>query len=293
MNPLILGKGYVGNNLFCYLKNEYDLTTIVSKNELDYTNSKIISQFILDNKFDVIINCCGFTGSPNVDGCEANKEQCLYYNVSVPTLLNTVCQSINKKFINVTSGCIYTGYEKQFSEKDEPNFGIFNLKSSYYSFTKHLCERALANTNAISLRIRMPFNSQASPKNLIYKILKYNNIIDMPNSGTSIDDLCCFIQKLIIHPDLNKINGPLNVVNPGEVTGKMISEYLGFFNVYNPNWKVVDINELNIIAQRSNCVLSDKKIKKYNLQLPHITKSLKLAVEQFVKNYNVIQQSAS
>lgn len=284
MKVLLLGKGFIGNSLFNYLKDKHD-TEIFSKDQLNYTERSFFTKHIHTKKYDVVINCSGYTGAPNVDACEIFKADCLFYNVSIPVQLAKVCEDNKVKFINISSGCIYTGYDKEFTEKDEPNFGIYNIDSSYYSFTKHMCEILLRNTSAITLRIRMPFNSDLVGKNLIYKILNYDNIIDFKNSGTNTDDLNVFIEKLITHNDLLKIKGPLNVVNPGAITAKLISEYLSFNELINPNWKVVPLNELKIVAQRSNCILSDKKIKKLGLQLPSAIKSLKETVALFAEKY--------
>jgi len=233
LSILITGKGFIGNSLYEHLKGKHN-TTIICKKEVDYTDRKTLENFLQNQHFDFLINCSGYTGSPNVDACELNKQECLFYNVSVPSVLNSACINNSIRFINVSSGCIYTGYEKDFTEKDEPNFGIYNPESSYYSFTKHLCEKALHNTAAITIRIRMPFNTTLASKNLIYKILKYNNIIDLPNSGTNTDDLNVFLEKFIQLPNIDSIHGVLNVVNPGAITGKIISEYLSFHKTINP-----------------------------------------------------------
>jgi len=281
---LLLGKGFIGTRLFTHLQNTNFDVTIVNKSEINYTDRKLFYSYLLSTSFDTIINCSGYTGSPNVDGCEKEKDKCLFYNVSVPVQINTICKMLDKKFINISSGCIYAGYEKEYTEKDEPNFGIHNIDSSYYSHTKHMCEVLLRNTNAITIRIRMPFNGDSVGKNLIYKIFKYNNIIDLKNSGTSTDDLNVFMEKLLNHNDFLAIKGPLNVINPGPITGKMIADFLSFHGVVNKEWKVVGVSDLDIVAQRSNCVLSDKKIKKLGLQLPSLTKSLKEAVAKFAEN---------
>lgn len=284
MKVLLLGKGFIGNSLFSFLRDKHS-TEMLSKEELNYTDRSIFAKYIQSKNYDAVINCSGYTGSPNVDACEIFKTDCLFYNVSVPVQLANICEEKNIKFMNVSSGCIYAGYEKEFTEKDEPNFGLYSINSSYYSFTKHMCEIMLRSTSAITLRVRMPFNSDIVSKNLIYKILKYDNIIDLKNSGTNTDDFNNFIDRLITHNDFLKIKGPLNVVNPGAITAKLISEYLSFNELVNPNWRIVPLNELNIVAQRSNCVLSDRKIRKLGLQLPSAIKSLKEATALFAEKY--------
>jgi dTDP-4-dehydrorhamnose reductase len=281
---LILGGGFIGSRLNRYLKDKISVT-LLQRSELDYTDKKIFTNFLLERSPTVVINCSGYTGSPNVDACETNKPDCLFYNVSVPVQISHICDQHNIKFINVSSGCIYQGYEKEYNEKDEPNFGICSNNSSYYSFTKHMCEKLLKNTNAITLRIRMPFNGEVTGKNLIYKVFKYDNIIDLKNSGTNVNDLCEFIHNLLNHSKLKDISGPLNVINPGPITCKMISEYLSFHGLTNSKWQIVELDRLDIVAQRSNCILSDKKIKSLGIRLPFAAKSLKESVAEFVENY--------
>lgn len=267
---LILGKGFVGNSLFKHLSNYNSPVTFVNKESLDYTNEKELNKFLNYKKFNYVINCSGYTGSPNVDACEENKQDCYFYNVTVPTVIAKCCELNNAKFINVSSGCIFTGYEKNFSEDDIPNFGIFNSESSFYSKTKHICETILANYNSITLRIRMPICNYYHPKNLIQKVLIYNNLISLDNSATHLDDFNNFIFKLINHKDIDTLKGPFNVVNPGAISCKKIANTISLYTDKHPNWNFVNVSELPIKAQRSNCILSDKKIQSLQLGLRHI-----------------------
>ena len=41
--------------------------------------------------FDVVINASGYTGRPNVDACEDNKDDTWYYNVTVPGIIADTC----------------------------------------------------------------------------------------------------------------------------------------------------------------------------------------------------------
>ena len=44
-----------------------------------------------------IINCVGFTGTPNVDACEEQKQTCWDLNVTLPTILAQFCVKENIK----------------------------------------------------------------------------------------------------------------------------------------------------------------------------------------------------
>jgi dTDP-4-dehydrorhamnose reductase len=81
--PLLLGKGFVGLNLSNYF-SEIDLEHLqYNRKMLDYTNIDVLSNFLKNKREEIsyIVNCFGYTGVPNVDGCEENKELCWRWNV--------------------------------------------------------------------------------------------------------------------------------------------------------------------------------------------------------------------
>jgi dTDP-4-dehydrorhamnose reductase len=284
-NILLLGKGYIGSSLSDYLVSKSDIkSNIYSKKDLNYLDFNTLNKYLQQNqsiKIDYIINCAGYTGRPNVEGCENDKETCWKYNVKLPIVLTEIASYWNIPIIHISSGCVYTGYEKDFSEDDEPNFGIHNKDSSFYSKTKHACELSLKNSNSYILRIRMPFSYKSSERNYIDKILKYDNLISYKNSLTNIDDLNEFIYKFISLENKPEY-GIYNVTNQGYATAKQIVEILKKYNLQNKNWKFLDQNQMNFKVSRSNCVLSTEKIKKLNLELPNIYYSM----ENSIKNYD-------
>ena len=200
-NILLLGKGYIGSNLAEYFISKSDIkSNIYSKKDLNYLDINTLNKYLQQNQsiqIDYIINCAGYTGRPNVEGCENDKETCWKYNVKLPILLTEVASYWNIPIIHISSGCVYTGYEKDYAEEDEPNFGIYNQNSSFYSKTKHACELSLKSSNSYIFRIRMPFSQKSSQRNYIDKILKYENLISYNNSLTNINDLNEFIYKFI------------------------------------------------------------------------------------------------
>lgn len=280
-NILLLGKGYIGLNLNDFLISKSDIKSqIFSKNDLNYFNLNVLNEFLKNKKIDYIINCVGYTGRPNVEGCEDNKEACWNYNVRLPILLTEIASNFNIPIIHISSGCVYTGYDKDYTEEDEPNFGIYNQNSSFYSKTKHACELSLKNSSSYIFRIRMPFSYKSSDRNYINKILKYNNLISYKNSLTNIDDLNEFIYKFM-NLQYKANYGIYNVVNEGSATARQITEILKKYKLENKNWNFLDQKDMNFKVQRSNCVLSIDKIKKINLELPNIF----LSMENAIRNY--------
>lgn len=258
-NILILGAGYVGT----YLSKSRFLSDfnihLKSKSELDYSDLSALRKYILNNDINLVINCSGFTGRPNVDECELRKEECWNYNVVLPLRVSETCKALNIQYIHISSGCIYSGYEKYYTEEDVPNFGLFN-ESSFYSKSKHAFETL--NDYGCIIRIRMPISNDLNPRNFITKILNYDNVVNFVNSKTSLYSLSNFIYYLVKHNINVNTVGVLNFVNPEPHDTKYLMHEMKRFDLVNPNWKIVDIKNINITAPRSNCVLSISKLEK-------------------------------
>lgn len=197
-------------------------------------------------------------------------------------LLNVVktANEFNLPVIHVSSGCIYSGYDKVYTEEDKPNFGLFSDDSSYYSKCKHASEILLDGHCVYILRIRIPFTATRVPKNYFTKLFNYNDLIDMPNSVTSVYDLNSFIFRfLVLLRDLP--GGIYNVVNPQPVKASDVVDIMKKYGIENPNWKFIDVKDLNTIANRSNCVLDTGKIERYNLILPNTLESIERDIKVF------------
>ena len=292
MKILILGKGYIGNYLVAANK-EHDVIHI-GKSDLDYSDVNTFRTFLHRStiypkpKIDWIINCSGYTGRPNVEGCETDKENCYHYNVTVPLYLTRIANQMHIPIIHIGSGCIYDGYGREYNEDDFPNFGADSQFSSFYSKTKDAFERLSQHMERYVFRIRIPFNGIPEPKNYLWKLLNYNNLISQENSITNVDDLVNFVYKFIkIKKPSNAphssciTNGIYNVTNKGSVDAKTVTEMLKENGLENRNWKFVSIADVNFKVGRSNCILNTSKIEKLGLGLPSIKDSLERAIKQY------------
>ena len=281
MDVLILGKGYVGTALYDRLSLRHDLEVrIISKSELQYDKPDIFEDTIKDWTNLIVINASGYTGRPNVDACETDRDNTWYYNVIVPGMIGDMCRRHNVHNIHISSGCIYDGYSKDYNECDEPNFGLKQNHSSWYSKTKHAGELMLHGTNAHIFRIRMPFCATTSERNILMKLLKYDNIINQMNSLTNIEDLAEFTSKFIESDGIlyNNLNGGIyNVVNPEPMSASMIVNAFRQHDISNPEWKYIELHELlekHTKTGRSNCVLSAQYIQELGLELPSTKTSI-------------------
>ena len=256
-NVLIIGAGYVGNSIVSWVDTDKHNYRIVSREQLDYADQSALRKFILNYDINYIVNCSGFTGRPNVDEGELRKKDCWNLNVVIPLDISNTCKQLAIKYIHISSGCIYGGYEKEWEEDDEPNFGLFDT-SSTYSKSKHAFE-TLNNYGCI-IRVRMPFCDNYNPRSFLTKIHKYNQLINFRNSKTYVPDLCNFIEYLIDNQvDLSTV-GKINFVNPQALDTMQVTDLMTVYGIDNPKWTYVDPKILNMAAPRSNCVLSINKL---------------------------------
>lgn len=256
----ILGSGYLANKIADFLasKAEYSVV-IIPSSALNYHDRKTIWRHLINEEPDIVINCSGFTGRPNIDEAETKKEECWELNVTSPLQVAELCKSIGIKHIHISSGCIYTGYEKEFTEEDTPNFGLWD-ESSFYSKTKHAFEVLSKNMPSKVVRLRMPISGMDKKRCYLSKIAQYDNLIDYKNSKTSINDLCGFMYALITDPNVGWTNQDIyNVVNSDPLSTRSVCELMFLAKKHNPNWNFVSIDKIPIVAPRSNCVLDNSK----------------------------------
>ncbi len=266
---LILGKGgFIAERLHKELQCDISGTILHSLSEAETEVKKYNPK--------VLINCIGYTGAGNVDGCEKEKDLTLFANTCIPIILAEVCLRNNIKLVHISSGCIYHydyKRDKPLAETRVPDF--FEL---YYSRTKIYSERALealcGKYNILITRIRIPLDDRSHPKNILNKLIAYKKVIDIPNSITYIPDFIRALKHLI------KVDarGIYNVVNKG---GLRYPQLLEVYKKYDPwfEYKVISLRALNMV--RTNLLLSTAKLTKSGFQVRHIRDVLEECVKGF------------
>lgn len=211
-----------------------------------------------------VLNSAGVTGRPNVDWCEDHKIETIRANVIGVLNLADICLLKGVHVTNFATGCIFhydDGKFKQgngvgFKESDEPNF-----TGSYYSKTKAMVETLLREyPNVLTLRVRMPIVGDLTyPRNFITKIIKYDNIIDIPNSMTVLPELL----PLAIEMAKRKLTGIMNYTNPGAVSHNEILQMYKDHVDPEFTWSNFSVEEQAkvIVAPRSNNLLDTARLE--------------------------------
>lgn len=269
MKYVILGKtGYIAQAIIKELANRNIKHVTLSKQQVDYTNYRVFENFLSrSDLFDGhiseinVINCAGYIGKPNVDACEDKIEETMLGNVMLPKMLMELSTSQEFKFTHISSGCIYNGYDKRYTEDCPSDFDFSN--GSMYSGTKNFAEKIIRDISDLHyiFRLRIPFDHYKSPRNYITKMLSYNKLLDAENSMSNRQD---FAKAVIDLLELRVPYGTYNITNPGSMSTSQVVELIKEHIAPDREYKFFkDLDQFykHARAPRSNCVLDTSKIE--------------------------------
>jgi len=272
---LLGGTGYVGTAYQALLKSKGIPFRNLSRAELDYSNPALLTEALLRDKPEFLINAAGYTGKPNVDACEIQKTECLFGNAVLPGLIAKACEAAGVPWGHVSSGCIYTGSRPDgsgFTEEDAPNFCFRQPPCSFYSGTKALGEEVLeGHPNLYIWRLRIPYDHVDNPRNYLTKLMRYNTLLEATNSISHLHEFCaatfaCWEKRVPF--------GKYNVTNPGQVTTREVVEMILKSGVCRKDYQFFpsEAEFMKIAAKtpRSNCVMDSSKLASVGIRMTEV-----------------------
>jgi dTDP-4-dehydrorhamnose reductase len=283
IRKVIVGNGFIASHL--------NYPILHDRIEASYN---YIANWLDDYKPDVVINCIGYCGGANIDGCEINKSRTFQTNTILPIMLASVCAARDIRVIQIGSGCIFYGespnavffkryYDSYEARRDSgwvENDAAAPL--STYSKSKYACDLALGTMkNVTTLRIRMPISDKASPRNLISKLISYKEIVEIPNSVTFLKDLSRAVDWAVS----SEATGTYHVTSPKPIThSQILNEYKKY--VPEHTFNSITPDELNglVSAPRSNCIIDSSKIMNEGFEFLNQEEELKRCVKEFAEN---------
>jgi len=228
MSILIFGKnGWIGGKLIALLQEQGRVIgkdLFLAENRMQ--NREAVAAELEKIKPTHVLNAAGVTGRPNVDWCEDNKAETVRANVIGTLNLSDLCDERGIHCTVFATGCIFEydevhklGSGVGFTEEDEANFD-----KSWYSKTKGMVEQMLkVYEHTLVLRVRMPISDDLSPRNFITKIMKYDNIVNVPNSMTVLHEL---LPASLVMAE-KRLTGIYNFCNPGVIShNEMLDLYI-------------------------------------------------------------------
>lgn len=188
---LVVGRGQIGTALTENLRLSHSV--VWWDKDLQHINDAILGEYSVD----AVVNTAGKT---DLTWCEDNAREAFRCNVEGPASLLRVCQQAKVPLIHFSSGCIWDGpYNdgREFVPSDPPS------PASYYAWTKAACDAFLLQHGRVGLNILRPrqvFSAQNSPRNTLVKLLRYDRLINTPNSMTSMETILKTTRFLLDNP---------------------------------------------------------------------------------------------
>jgi dTDP-4-dehydrorhamnose reductase len=242
---------------------------------LDIADPAAVGRALDESRPDVVINCAGKTGRPNVDWCEGHREETLRANVTGALVVLEECLKRGVYLVHLSSGCIYEGDNggEGFGEDDPPNY-----RGSFYSRTKAWSDQILREFPALTLRPRLPFDGSLSERNLIVKLRRYRRVLVERNSLTHLPDFLSAARQLIAL----RATGLFNVVNPGATSPYEIMER--YRELVDPGHEFEPLSPEGLRsltrAGRSNCILSTARLRSAGVEMPPVGVAVDAALRE-------------
>jgi dTDP-4-dehydrorhamnose reductase len=255
MNTLIFGRGFLGRRFGESLSDSFLC-------EGDITDDAAVRAELARHRPRAVLNCAGKTGAPNVDWCETHPFETYRANLG--------------------SGCIFYGPSPApggWREDDHAN------PSALYSRTKYAADLILSRLPNVGIaRLRMPIDGMPGPRNLITKLSRYTQVIDVENSVTVVDDLVPLVAGLIER----RAAGVFHATNPGVMRHRDLLAL--YSSLVDPSHRYDLIREDELVARglavsaRSNCILSSSRLDALGLAMRPVDVALRDVMEKYARS---------
>lgn len=215
------GSGQLGYDVKRELERR-GYTDICSPNhiEMDITDEKSVSDFVLEYHPDVVIHCAAYTA---VDKAEEEKELCYDINVNGTSYLVKYANIVGAKFIYISTDYVFDGTKDGIYEVDDIVSPI-----NYYGETKWLGEQKVREyANHLIVRISWVFGING--KNFVKTMLRLAEtknelgvVCDQIGSPTYTEDL----SKLLVDMALSDKTGTYHATNSGYCSWNEFAKYI-------------------------------------------------------------------
>jgi len=279
--------GWIGN-LMCELMEKEEKAVEVFRANSRIQNREAVAAELDEIKPTHVLNCAGITGRPNIDWCETHKPETIRTNVIGTLNLADLCHERSIHCTVYATGCIFVYDEKHpegsgigFTEEDAPNFD-----GSFYSETKGYMEPMLrCYPNCLILRVRMPISDDLIHRSFVTKILKYERVVNIPNSMTILSEML----PASLAMAKKGLTGVYNFTNPGVISHNEVLDL--YTKIIDPTYtyKNFTLEEQSKIlaAARSNNELDTTKLLRDmpdGIEINEIKKSYELCFQRMKVN---------
>jgi len=277
------GAGFLAQNIFKYLNDNFDLYLTFYNTKPNITYSKYfktnlenyyqIKNLISNIKPDYIINTAGLT---NVEECKKKKAQAYKKNVQIVYNLSKICKINKIKFIHISTDHLFEGNNLCYKEIDKPK------PLNTYAKTKFLAEKIIKKKLKNYIIIRSNFfgwDKKGSKKffSWIFESLQNKKNIKL-YSDVFFSPVSSFVlSKVITKLIKNKFLGTINVSSNERVSkydfAILLAKIFNFKTKYIQKIKYKDLDTK--IKRPFDMTLSNSKLKKIiKIKIPKLNKQI-------------------
>ena len=276
----VLGaNGQLGKTIKSISEDEKHEFSFLSREDIDITDKKILSETFKRFKFDYCINCAAYT---NVEGAENNIEDAFLINAEGVRNIAEVCNSNNVKLIHISTDYVFDGKKgKPYTTTDTTNpisqYGKSKLKGELY-IQELLKEYYIIRTSWL-----YSLHGKNFLKTIISKI-ENNAVLNITTEEEGTPTSCKDLAEFIIHiVEIDTIpSGIYNFSANGSTT------WFGFAQEIVKNLnpekgdKIRPTGKFKTLAKRPKfSVLNLKNTEKYYSGINNWKKSVRVMVEDF------------
>jgi dTDP-4-dehydrorhamnose reductase len=238
-NIIVLGNGFLGKK---FARNGY---VVWGRSVLDIRRGFTDLRGL--DRYSVVVNCIA---KSNTRWCEEreNFKDALWSNGDVPAILSDYCKVRGKRFVHVSTGCLYDDGPCGWGECD-PTVAKVN-----YTVTKWVGEQG-CNQSDLILRPRLLFGDFVDRNNLLCKLPTFQRYVTELNSYTSVDVVVEAMECLLGEGQ----QGVFNVACEGNAAVKDVASWIGWEGTGITGSELVQTEHLHLI----NNTMSISKLKKF------------------------------
>lgn len=246
--------------------------TFVGRQELNLTSESAISQYLVNNKFDIIINCAAYT---KVDSAEEEPDLANQINYLAVKKIASIANKYQTRLIHISTDYVFDGENiKPYLETDTPN------PINTYGRTKLAGEQALQTVmpmNAIIIRTSWVYSEYGN--NFVRTMLKLGKkqdelkvVFDQIGSPTYATNLAETILTIIKSKTFNEKSQTTKIYhysNDGEISWYDFAKKI--FEIAKIDCKVNKIKseQFPLIAKRpkNTCLHYSKIIENFGIKV--------------------------
>ena len=253
--------------------------------DLDICNKEMLSQFVIENKIEAVVNCAAYTA---VDKAEEDAATAELVNATAVGNLVSVAEEQNLRLVHISTDYVFDG-TAHFPYVETCGVSPIGV----YGETKRKGEEFVINSSSDSILIRTSWLYSSFGNNFVKTMMRLGNerdelgvIFDQIGTPTYASDLAkACLEILSTSERLDKAGKVYHFSNEGVASWYDFAKAIMELGQIECNVKPIETKDYPTPAKRPHySVLNKAKIKSdFEVEVPYWRDSLKDCIEKLMK----------